>query len=216
MGIARSAFKKARKSEESMENWYILGMLLVLAVLSFCIFNLKKKERNELTPYAFKILGFGILAIGLYLAIMLSGVEWFSLAAYSLYFILIDWFLYYLLHFSVAYAGKEFEKHVKRKAMLGLLWVDTALLMLNIFIPFLFTVHKVIVSGNYVYCMLEMKNGLLIHIIFSCFLLCCSMACMLYKAKKSAALYRKKYFVIFVIMILILIGNICMLLLRDI
>lgn len=112
--------------------------------------------------------------------------------AFSIYFIGMDWMLYYLLQFSLEYIGSDFDKHVKRKLMLALLFADSISIIVNNVFNHLFTITDRVMFNGDSYFGLDVKPAFYLH---HCFALMLAVFCLIslyYRAFKAPAFYRPK------------------------
>lgn len=188
----------------------ILGMVLFLSLIIIGLYiPLAFKESHKLASIVRKILFAGFLIVLFNLQINYSTKEDFCLFAYTCYFVLTDWLLYYLLQFSVEFSGSSFDVYVKRKLMLLLLLVDSASLLLNNYFHHLFCVEKASIFKDEIFFALSVKPPFYVHYFFILMLCLFCLVSLFYRAFHAPIFYRKKYALIAVIMVIVIALNIC-------
>lgn len=185
-----------------------LGFALIAAfvVLGYYICKTYRKD-HRLTKKVGRVLIVGFWIVGFNILMLFTTSEKVCLFAYSMYFLAADWLLYFLFQFSVEYIGENFERYVKKKWMISLLAADCVSLLLNNVFGHLFRVQEVVLFGNEMYFKVKTTAFFYIHLGIILMLSAFCLISLLYQALKAPTFYRKKYVVIAIIMIAIILVN---------
>lgn len=186
----------------------ILSAILIFAlVIVFnCILRLHKRQDN-LTRTVRRILWIGSSIIAFNLWSLLSLSEWWVEIAYICYFIATDWLLYYLLRFSLEYIGRRFEDYVKRPLMRVMLCFDSLFVAMNCIWGHLFGLKEIYLFGGEKFFELITYPLFYIHygIVMMLALFC--LISLFYGAFKAPIFYRRKYMLIAVVMLILVVLN---------
>ena len=188
---------------------FLLAAILTVAmiVIGICIYGtFKEKHRLAKVVRYILLLGMGIVFFNLVTLVTKS--QWVCLLGYSAYFVVSVWMLYYLLVFSIEYTGNDFEKHVNKRAMGWLLGADSLLIMSNSIYPYLYKLKEVALFGGESYYELEVSGFFYIHYAIVMMLVVFCLISLFYGAFKAPTFYRRKYMVIAVIMVVLVVLNI--------
>lgn len=187
----------------------LLGAILSVAmiVIGICIYKTYTEE-HKLAKLVRNILLIGLGIVLFNLVTLLTHFEWVCLLAYSAYFVASDWLLYYLFRFSMDYIGSDFEKYVKTKLMLLLLIVDSVTILINNIYPYLFKLKEVSLFGGERFYELEVSKLYYIHYAIVLMLVTFCLISLFYGAFTAPTFYRKKYLLIAVIMVVLVVLNI--------
>ncbi len=189
----------------------LFGMLFLCAqvMLGVCLYR-TSGEKHKLTYTVKRLLLMGFIIVLFNIVALFTPNTAVALFAYSAYYIAADWILYYLFHFSIEYIGSRFEDYVNKKVMLALLCIDSVSIILNNFFGHLFSVDRVMVSEDRFFQpditpFFFTHYGLIMMLIVFCLI------SLIYRAFKAPDFYRRKYMLIAVILIAIVITTIlCM------
>lgn len=178
-----------------------MGTLLTigLIIMGYCVIK-SNKEKHKLAQIVKQILGIGFVVVFSNIVALFTQHEAICAIAFSVYFIGMDWMLYYLLQFSLEYIGNDFDKHVKRKLMLALLVADAVSIILNNVFGHLYTLTtRVMFNGDTCFA-LVVRPAFYTH---HCFALMLAVFCLIslyYGAFKAPAFYRPKYMLIAIVL----------------
>ncbi len=145
-------------------------------------------------------MGAGLIVEICHVIIALSTQIYLSSVAYCLYLVATEWLGYYLLLFSLDYIGEPDHPLLKKNIMISLIMLDSASLVLNMFTGHLFTLKKCIEGGDFFWYVMELKPAFFTHLTWAYIIILMSVFCMVYKTFLSAAIYRKKFFFMLVVM----------------
>ncbi len=191
--------------------------LVIITILIFALFILgvltikSFKESHRLAGTVRRILVIGFTVILLNLIILSTNSELTCKLAYSLYFVCADWLLFNLLYYSLEYIGSGFENHVNRRAMIGLLSLDSVSVLLNNVFGHLFSVHTYNAVNGEIFYRLDTMPAFFTHYIIIIMLVIFCLISLYYRAFNAPEFYRRKYLIIALILTGIIITNIvCM------
>ncbi len=186
----------------------LLGTILTVAMLILGYFIHKSfKEKHNLASIVRRVLALGLAIVLFNIVTLFTNYEWMCMFAYGMYFIAADWMLYYLLRFSIAFIGKQFERYVKKWLMVLLLFADSVFIALNNKEPFLYTVTPVEVNTEHFF-ELNITPLFYAHFILSLMLATFTLIALFYGAVKAPLFYRKKYFTLDVIIAILVLLHI--------
>lgn len=187
----------------------LLGAILILAliVIGFYIYK-TRQEKKSIARTVGRTLFFGWIIVLFNFVSLVTRYEGVCLFAYSMYFVASDWMLYYLLRFSLEYIGNDFERFVKRRWMLLLLAVDSALVLFNNFYQIMYELRPVELYGGESYYELAVKPLFYVHYAIILMLVVFSLLALFYGTFTAPVFYRKKYLTIALITTALAIINI--------
>lgn len=174
-----------------------MGTLLTigLIIMGYCVIR-ASREKHKLAQIVKQIIGIGFVVVLSNIVVLFTQYEIVCFVAFSIYFIGMDWMLYYLLQFSLEYIGSDFDKHVKRKIMLALLFADSISIILNNVFRHLYTItDRVMFNGDSCFG-LDTKPAFYIHHCFAFMMAVFCLISLYYRAFKAPAFYRPKYMLI--------------------
>ncbi|MBQ8527748.1 MAG: EAL domain-containing protein [Lachnospiraceae bacterium] len=190
----------------------LLGTILTITlfVIGHYIFKTHNKIKETDTMIAHDVAW--ILKIG-FIIVLFNIINLFipskfpSLIAYSVYFILSNWLLYFLLKFSVEFIGSRFEKHVNRGLMIAVLMVDSVSVALNTCFLHMFDLIPVKWFGD-CFFNVKLKPLFYVHYGISLMLVIFCFVSLFYRVFRAAAYYRKKYLMVASLLVVIVVLNI--------
>ncbi len=187
-----------------------LGSVLSIAFFVMCYYSYRtSKEEHKLASVVRNILTFGLLIVLVNLVSLYTTSRMVCMLMYSIYFVAADWMLYYLFRFSLEYIGNEFEKHVKKNAMIALLCVDSIFVLLNNVFEYAFKLKPVTVMGEG-YFELQVKPFFYVHYSIVLMLVTFCLITLFYKSFTAPVFYRNKYLLIAIIMVILVVLNFLM------
>ena len=188
----------------------LLEIFLVITLFILTYYILKTHERMKENSFAHTVellLAIGFVIVLCTLVNLLIPAKLPSLIAYSVYFISSIWLLYILLKFSIEFIGNRFDRYVNRGVMFALLMLDTVSLALNPVYRHLFDISPAVWCGESGFYNITTKPLFYLHYFFVVLLILSCFLSLFYRAYKSAALYRKKYISIAVLLAVTVILN---------
>ena len=183
-----------------------LGILFVMIALVFAAATVIRKRNDAVSKSIsslFLMILFAIITNGVF---VMSDVEVIALWSHSLFLASIDWLLLLMLRYTVVYTElvSRFDKAMKFLYLIA--GVETVLLGLNPFFHHVFLLSKLQSDsvGTY-YVPQTYGMTFYVHLIFSYILVVWIIALLTYKTIKTTKVYRKKYGVVLLSMILVVV-----------
>ena len=170
-----------------------------IAIIIFCLKKISKTDKPYKTPLAAGMTWsiFAILGVSV---VLITGNEFALRIGYTIFFIGIDWILYFLFEFTCKYSKYEIKNNVFVWLLVAALIVDSISLFLNIFFLHAFTINMEIKRIVF----LTPYN---IHLALSYIISALIMGCLINKMITSPKIYRLKYTSILIIFIAVLIAD---------
>ncbi len=149
----------------------------------------------------------GIAAITANIMIALSANELFAESSYCLYFISIDWIIYFLTGFCLLYT--EHEKFMRKWMYLvaAVLFCDSVSILAN----FLFGHHFSVSKNSFPFgdfYLTTFNSHYYIHLLIDYALVVLTIAFMIYRIVRSYSIYRTKYVIILSFIVVVIVLNI--------
>ena len=189
----------------------LLGAILIvtLFIIGHYIFKVHGRiEESKLGHTVAWLLKIGFVVVLFNIINIFTTARIPSLIAYSVYFISMDWLLYFLLKFSIEFIGSRFDRHVNRAIMITLLMLDSISLALNPIFNHLFDITSATWCGQSGFFNIVTTPVFSVHYIISIALVIFCFVSLFYRAFKAAAFYRKKYMSVALILVVVVILNI--------
>ena len=187
----------------------LLGTVLGVALLIIGFYIYKTyREKHKLAMTVRRILQIGFVIVLFNIISLYTYSEQICLIAYSVYYIAVDWLLYYLFQFSLTYIGNDFDKHVNRKLLILLLAIDSVSVACNYLFEHLFSLNEVMLFGGEHYYELITTPLFYTHYVLNMMIVAFCLISLFYKAIKAPYFYRRKYVTIGVILVILVIMNI--------
>lgn len=190
-----------------MEKIYEVAYIATIAVLGICVIS-SYRNAKHIAVTVRRVLGAAMLAIGMNLFFLYSERLDVCTIFYSIYAIIVDWMLYFLLAFSIEYAGYKMEDYVRKKLMWALLAADSVSLALNIWLGHAFSFEQIVLRSGSVYYKIMPHLFYGIHLIIAYSLVLFTGITLIYKAYKSPSLYRGKYLTVMFLLVLVVVLNV--------
>ncbi len=189
-----------------MREPYVIAFFITIAILLFTIVK-SFESKKEIAASLRMVLILAVVAILGNLLALISGDETVCMAAYSIFFIGIDWVLYYLLKFVVEYTGcRIYQDSIRR--FVGVVMVSDSLSMfLNLFFSHAFAVRKVTVSSGEYFYRITAYLPYNIHLGISYMILAALFICLLAKACYVPTVYRIKYISVIAVLLAVAAGD---------
>ena len=187
-----------------------VGIILTIALVVIAYFTFKtNRQKHSLSRTVRRILLIGFFSVLFNIISLFTEYDRVSLFAYCAYFTATDWLLYYLLHFSIEYVGGDFEKYVEKNLMKLVLLLDSFSLWFNNIYGHMFEIKRTAFpNGETAYEMMT-KPLFYAHYFIVLMLVIFCLISLFYGAFKAPIFYRRKYLMIAVNLVVIVIVNIC-------
>lgn len=187
-----------------MKSLYIVAMILTILVLCRCVLKAKRSEKQIAVSVKWVLVAALGTAAGDLLAICAEN-EWLSTMGYSIFFAGMDWLLYAVLLFAMEYTGYEMKHMWKKRVMHVLLVVDTISMLLNPFFHHAFECVEVQMNQGKSFFGVMRYAPYMVHLFFCYMLAIAAFICLIYKCFITPYIYRRKYFVIVIMLMIVLV-----------
>ncbi len=187
------------------KNVYVLVDLIGIIDMFFLCLALRRVRYR----YAYilrKAFWFGMIAVSANMLIALSTGPRFAAAAYSLYFISIDWILVYLTGFCLHYTDHTTAVRRMKLPALILMSLDSISILCNFIWHHHFTIYETEFKGAIFY-QTEFNFAYFAHLAIDYIAVVVTFALILYRVIKSYDIYRLKYIIIFSVLVLVVAMN---------
>ncbi|MCI5874870.1 MAG: EAL domain-containing protein [Clostridiales bacterium] len=188
-----------------MKSGYAIAFLFTVVLLCYGIIRTEKNE-NPIAAVLQKLLTVAALAVLANMTAMLSANESVCMMAYSVFFVCIDWILYYMLVYAVEYTGSPAAKWPRWLFWLVLGW-DSCSMLCNQIFGHAFACIPVQTSGGEIYYRIQAGLFYNIHLGISYVLVVLTVLALFLKAVLVPPGYRGKYIVVLAIFCTIVIAD---------
>lgn len=189
-----------------MKTVYVIIDILALLTLLLLVGRTDRIKKNYGAWLKHTFIA-GIAAITANIMIALSANELFAESSYCLYFISIDWIIYFLTGFCLLYT--EHEKFMRKwmYPVAAIMLIDSVSLFLNLFFGHQFAVSKSSFSFGDFY-LTTFNSHYYIHLIIDYALVVLTLVFMIYRIVRSYSIYRTKYVIILSFIVVVIVLNI--------
>lgn len=188
-----------------MKSWYAAAFIVTALIMYYYIIK-AGKSKKKIAATVRKLLMVSVMAVAANLVLMLSETKEICMAAYSVFFICIDWISYGMLRFSIEYTGCRIHKYLNR-LFIGALILDSLSLAANLFFHHAFTCTQIVLENGELYYRLMTFAPYQIHMLLCYLLFAVSFGFLIYKTCKSPAFYRIKYLLILLVILTVILGD---------
>ncbi len=126
--------------------------------------------------------------------ISVSESYFFSYAAYIVYLLSTDWMLYFTITHAKAYCNFDFIRTKEKYAFLGMVFLDSLMILLNPLFNHVFTLKKISTQFSDEYYLLNSKPGHYIHLVITVLLIVRLIFIYFEKLKKVSRIYAIRYY----------------------
>ncbi len=194
-----------------MRNVYTTLLLIFAIAILICSYVISKKDKTELTKAICYIMIAAPLTMAAYAAALLASNLMFAQIMYAVYYTVSDILLINMLLYTLKYT-KIFDMHKWQKILLlAIVAVDGALLIVNVFTEsvFIFNCGQVDDGSGTVFYGISERGGLYdFHRTFIYAMVILIVIPLVIKIKRSPAMYRKKFWLTLVSLIIIIAANV--------
>ncbi len=189
-----------------MKNVYAAAFIFVAACLIFCIYRARKNKKT-IAEVVKKLLSAAFLAVAANIVILLSENKTVCEVAYSVFFVCIDWVLYYMFLFTMEFSSIKKQKLVNMKLWGCLFGLDSASMLLNPFFHHAFSCTEVY-NRYQELCFKPVQYGAYrVHLGICYLIILFGFIVLIYKSIKSSESYREKYVLVLFVFVFIVIGD---------
>ncbi len=189
-----------------MRYLYIIVMVFSAVVLLCCVLR-TRKDGKILARKVGNLLLAAMFSIFANIGLILAVTEQASNIVYALFFISFDWLIYNLLSFIVEYTNYGKQNAIYRNIVRIVLSVDTCSFLLHLRFHHAFGLRRFEFSDGTPYFHVTYRFGYQIHLAISYILLLYIIILLLHKIYFSPAIYRKKYDIVGVILLAVILTN---------
>lgn len=190
-------------------------IIFVSVWLITLLYMVKAKKRKEsIASHLFLVLLWSLAAITSYLVLLLVNHYYVISVCYSIFFMCMDWLLFYLLLFTWEYTdGERGGENRAKTAIKVILGLDTASMLGNAVFEHAMG-YETVTYGSDLYLIFVEKPLYNVHLII-CYVICALIfGSLIVKALQSPAIYKQKYLVPFYMLLLVVVLNAVFLLFR--
>lgn len=190
-------------------------IIFVSVWLITLLYMVKAKKRKEsIASHLFLVLLWSLAAITSYLVLLLVNHYYVISVCYSIFFMCMDWLLFYLLLFTWEYTdGERGGGNRAKTAIKVILGLDTASMLGNAVLEHAMG-YETVTYGSDLYLIFVEKPLYNVHLII-CYVICALIfGSLIVKALQSPAIYKQKYLVPFYMLLLVVVLNAVFLLFR--
>ena len=191
----------------AMKNILAIAFILSIIELLVLIFLLNRSSK-KLAEILRSMLMPAVVAVLANLVVVLAKTERAAMLGYSLFFVFIIWILYYVLTFAMEFTGHHVQKSLLLRGIALLIGLDNISMLLNIDFGHAFRCAPVIWGQNEVFYEIEPLTGLYFHLLLSYALAAGIFLFLVLKSVKAPALYRRKYFLTFTVVAILVTADI--------
>ncbi len=175
-----------------------------LAVLGlYFITKAAESIRKSYGLWLRKTLYAGIVAISANILIAVSVNAALAQAAFCIYFTAINWILYYLVGFCLAYTDHERTLNILYIPAACILGLDSLSIILNPFFSHEFSVYRSFTDNGGVFFQINARFPYYIHLALDYTAVLIALFFIIYRIARSYSFYRTKYIIILSVLILI-------------
>ncbi len=189
-----------------MREPYVIAFGITIAILIFTIVE-SFQSKKEIAASLRNVLFAAVIAISGNLLALISGDKTVCMAAYSVFFIGIDWLLFYLLNFVAEYTTCRIYPASIRHFVGIVMMLDSFSMFLNMFFHHAFVCRKVTVpSGEYFY-RITAYLPYDIHLAISYIVIVAIFICLIAKICYAPTVYRGKYISVAAVLLAVVAGD---------
>lgn len=186
---------------------YVIAFGAVGFCLLYCLVKAAETDR-KIAVVVRRLLGAGLAAVLANIVVVLSTDKNICIVAYSVFFVCIDWVLYYMFLFALEFSGYSGKKYRFPSFVWRIvLVVDSVSMLGNVLLHHAFDCRVVSTeSGEQFYKTVpfDMYN---LHLFVSYLLVTLSLLTLIYKAVRTSEIYREKYLLVLLILAFIVAGD---------
>ena len=165
------------------------------------------KSKKKIAVRVERVLLTAAITIVANLVTVVSETENVCAIAYSVFFAGMTWLLYFLFAFIRAYTNITKIRYYNKKLMIAFVIFDSIMMYSNFIFGHVFSCREMITANGEIFY--RVNYGMLynVHLGFCYMLASFSLLCLVYRIYVSPRLYRRKYLVVLIILICILLAD---------
>ena len=178
---------------------FLLAFLATIAINIFCVVEISKYKKDYKKPLILSTI-WSIPAILGNCVILFSCNEIVLTISYSVFYLSLDWILFYLLEFTCKYSKYEIKNNLLIWILKGLLGLDSISLGLNVFFHHAFTMDMATKRAIF---LLPYQ----IHLGFSYIISALIIGLLIFRLIKTPKIFRPKYILVLIIFLVDLLAD---------
>ena len=189
-----------------MKAVFSLIFFFIAVILSMCAGGAKRSTK-KIAPTVTKLMIVSAFTVFMQVIIVAIGGFWSSRVAYNLFYIGIDWMLYYVLHFCYDYTHQTFDEKWWDNLLKGILIADNISLLINIFTQHVTQIEMSVTPYGEIYYRMSFKNLYQIHLFISYAIFMVAVLALIRKILNTASIYWVSYFMVLGILFVIVLWD---------
>ncbi len=186
---------------------YVIAFAAVGICLLYCLVKAAGNDR-KIAVVVRRLLGAGLAAVLANIVVVLTTDKNICIVAYSVFFVCIDWVLYYVFRFALEFSGYGGKNHVFPPVVWWvILGVDSLSMLSNVFVRHAFDCKVVRTESGEVFFRTIPFDMYNLHLLVSYLLVAFSLLTLVYKAVRTSEIYREKYLLVLLILVFIVAGD---------
>ena len=182
---------------------YLAAFIGTLIILFFTISKSYSSQKN-IAKTLRKVLLAAVVATIANMVVIIPVSETVCMFAYSVFFVGMNWAMYYMMAFVMEYTNSENLMKHGPFVFGALLLADSVSMVCNFFTHHAFTATKMILDDGDVFYRLNYRQPYHVHLAITNLLIVLAIISLVVKIAKTPRIYRSKY--IFILIILVFVG----------
>ena len=187
-----------------MRVFYIIIFIISIAFLLPVIYQAFKNKKSVALSLRNLLIAAAFACI-INLIVIISQRESVCYFAYSLFFVGIDWIIYFLMHFVIDYTKYTIRYSGGARLVRYILLFDSASMIMNPFFFHVFSCKKVITDDGELYYRINSYFPYTVHLTLCYVLLAVTFGILIYKTANCSVLYKGKYISVLVVLSVIIL-----------
>lgn len=182
---------------------YLAAFIVTLIILFFTI-SKSYSSQKSIAKTLRKVLLAAVVATIANMVVIIPVSETVCMFAYSVFFVGMNWAMYYMMAFVMEYTNSENLMKHGPFVFGALLLADSVSMVCNFFTHHAFTATKMILDDGDVFYRLNYRQPYHVHLAITNLLIVLAIISLVVKIAKTPRIYRSKY--IFILIILVFVG----------
>ena len=182
---------------------YLAAFIGTLIILFFTI-SKSYSSQKSIAKTLRKVLLAAVVATIANMVVIIPVSETVCMFAYSVFFVGMNWAMYYMMAFVMEYTNSENLMKHGPFVFGALLLADSVSMVCNFFTHHAFTATKMILDDGDVFYRLNYRQPYHVHLVITNLLIVLAIISLVVKIAKTPRIYRSKY--IFILIILVFVG----------
>lgn len=181
-----------------------LAAFIVTLIILFFIISKSYSSQKSIAKTLRKVLLAAVVATIANMVVIIPVSETVCMFAYSVFFVGMNWAMYYMMAFVMEYTNSENLMKHGPFVFGALLLADSVSMVCNFFTHHAFTATKMILDDGDVFYRLNYRQTYHVHLVITNLLIVLAIISLVVKIAKTPRIYRSKY--IFILIILVFAG----------